>query len=74
MKRLLLVAVVGVLGCNKPTEENCRKALVNMQHLPLRLAPRVLLRKNPRETKHSLVNNKLTVLNCISRWHWREPP
>ena len=33
-----------------------------MQHLPLRLGPRVLLRKNPRETKHNLVSNQLTVL------------
>jgi hypothetical protein len=35
MKRLafVLLVLVFVLGCNKPSEDNCRKALVNMQHL-----------------------------------------
>ena len=32
MKRLGL-ALMFVLGCNKPSEENCRKALDNMEHL-----------------------------------------
>jgi hypothetical protein len=38
-----------------------------MQHLPLRLVPRVLLRKNPRETKRSLVSNQLTGSKSIGQ-------
>ncbi len=35
MKHWLGIAVVVVLaaGCNKPAAEDCRKALLNMQHL-----------------------------------------
>ena len=34
MKRLFALAIVAVIAaCNKPAAEDCRKALVNMQHL-----------------------------------------
>jgi hypothetical protein len=32
-RTLLAVAVVVLVGCDKPTKEDCHKALVNMQHL-----------------------------------------
>lgn len=32
MKRLILIAMLAT-ACSKPSEENCRKALLNMQHL-----------------------------------------
>jgi hypothetical protein len=33
MMRLVLLAVLGLAACDKPTPEACRKALMNMQHL-----------------------------------------
>jgi hypothetical protein len=33
MIRLVMIAVVLLAGCNKPTEESCREALANMQRL-----------------------------------------
>ena len=33
MRRLLLIAVLALGACDKPSPESCRKALLNVQHL-----------------------------------------
>lgn len=33
MSRLILLAVLALAACDKPTPDACRKALTNMQHL-----------------------------------------
>ena len=33
MKRIAMFVCLLVAGCNKPSEESCKKALLNMQHL-----------------------------------------
>jgi len=33
MKRIAIVVSLLVAGCNKPSEDACKKALLNMQHL-----------------------------------------
>jgi hypothetical protein len=33
MRRLLILAVLALGACDKPSPDSCRKALLNMQHL-----------------------------------------